>query len=53
MIMFLISSSVLIAILCGSDGKGEWSEMVRHVLRRDNGHILRKALEFEVKGKRK
>ena len=23
-----------------------------HVLRRDNGHVLRKALEFEVKGKR-
>ena len=25
----------------------------RHVLRRDDGHILRKALEFEVRGKRK
>ena len=24
-----------------------------HVLRRDDGHALRKALEFEVKGKRK
>ena len=24
-----------------------------HVLRRENGHVLRKALEFEVKGKRK
>ena len=24
-----------------------------HVLRRDEGHVLRKALEFEVKGKRK
>ena len=24
-----------------------------HVLRRDDGHGLRKALEFEVKGKRK
>ena len=24
-----------------------------HVLRRDNWHVLRKALEFEVKGKRK
>ena len=24
-----------------------------HVLRKDDGHILRKALEFEVKGKRK
>ena len=24
-----------------------------HVLRRDNGHVLRKALEFEVKGERK
>ena len=25
----------------------------RHVLRRDDVHVLRKALEFEVKGKRK
>ena len=25
----------------------------RHFLRRDDGHVLRKALEFEVKGKRK
>ena len=25
----------------------------RHVLRGDDGHVLRKALEFEVKGKRK
>ena len=25
----------------------------RHVLRRDDGQVLRKALEFEVKGKRK
>ena len=24
-----------------------------HVLRRDDGHVFRKALEFEVKGKRK
>ena len=24
-----------------------------HVFRRDDGHVLRKALEFEVKGKRK
>ena len=24
-----------------------------HLLRRDDGHVLRKALEFEVKGKRK
>ena len=24
-----------------------------HVLRRDGGHILRKALEFEIRGKRK
>ena len=24
-----------------------------HVLRRDDGHVLRIALEFEVKGKRK
>ena len=27
--------------------------LVRHVLRRDDGHVLSKALEFEVKGKRK
>ena len=27
--------------------------MYRHVLRRDDGHVLRKALKFEVKGKRK
>ena len=33
--------------------KGEWSEMYGHVSRRDDGHVLRKALEFEVKGKRK
>ena len=25
----------------------------KHVLRRDDGHVLRKALEFKVKGKRK
>ena len=25
----------------------------RHVLRRDDGHVLRKALEFKVEGKRK
>ena len=25
----------------------------RHVLRRDDGHVLRKAFEFEMKGKRK
>ena len=37
----------------GSDGKGKWSEMVQHVLRRDDGHVLRKALEIEAKDKRK
>ena len=37
----------------GSDGKGEWSEMVRACVKEDDGHVLRKALEFEVKGKRK
>ena len=26
---------------------------MRHVSRRDDGHVLRKALEFEVRGKRK
>ena len=25
----------------------------RHVLRRDDGHVLRKALEFKMKGRRK
>ena len=33
-----------------ANGVMEWSG---HVLRRDDGHVLRKALEFEVKGKRK
>ena len=38
----------------GSDGKGEWSEMVRACVKEGcHGHVLRKALEFEVKGKRK
>ena len=37
----------------GSDGKGEWSEMVRACVKEGCGHVLRKALEFEVKGKRK
>jgi len=36
-----------------SDDKGEWSEMVQHVLWRDDRQVLRKALEFEVRGKRK
>ena len=32
-----------------TDGKGEWIERVRwygHVLRRDDGHVLRKVLEL-------
>ena len=37
----------------GSDGKGEWSEMVRAFVEEGDGHVLRKALEFEVKGKRR
>ena len=39
----------------GSDSKGyeEGMRWYGHVLRRDDGHVLRKALEFEVKGKRK
>ena len=38
----------------GLDGKSKWSEMGRAiVLRRDDGHVLRKVLEFEVKGKSK
>ena len=38
----------------GSDGKDEWYlRWYGHVLRRGDGHVLRKALEFAVKGKRK
>ena len=37
----------------GSDGKAHGVRWYGHVLRRDDGHVLRKALEFEVKGKRK
>ena len=37
----------------GSDGKGKGVRWYRHVLRRDDGHVLGKALEFEVKGKMK
>ena len=33
-----------------ANGKDKWC---RHVLRRDDRHVLRKALEFEVKSKRK
>ena len=36
----------------GSDGKDKWSEMVRACVEED-GHVLRKALEFEVNGKGK
>ena len=36
-----------------SDGKGKWSEMVRACVEKGYGHVLRKALKFEVKGKRK
>ena len=38
------------------DWRKQWANGVRwygNVLRRDDGHVLRKALEFEVKGKRK
>ena len=38
----------------GSDGKGKWSEMVRACVEEPGDeHVLRKALEFEVRGKRK
>ena len=37
----------------GSDGKGERSEMVRACVEGDDGHVLRKVLQFEVRGKRK
>ena len=33
--------------------KGNGVRWYRHVLRRDDGDVLRKALRFEVKGKRK
>ena len=33
--------------------KANGERWCRYVLRRDDGHVLRKALEFEVKGKRK
>ena len=36
----------------GSDGKGKWSEMV-WVCVEDDGYVMRKMLEFEVKGKKK
>ena len=37
----------------GSDAKANGMRWYGHVLRRDDGHVLRKALQFEVKGKRK
>ena len=37
----------------GSDGKGEWNEMVWVCVEEDDRHVLRKVFEFEVKGKRK
>ena len=33
--------------------KGIGVRWYRHVLRRGDGHVLRKALEFEVRGRRK
>ena len=36
-----------------TSGKVNGVRWYGHVLRRDDGHVLRKALEFEVKGKRK
>ena len=36
----------------GLDGKANGVRWYGHVFRRDDGYILRKALEFEVKGKR-
>ena len=33
--------------------KASEAKWYRHVLRRDDEHVLRKALEFEVKGKRR
>ena len=37
----------------GSMAKANGVRWYGHVFRRDDGHVLRKALEFEVKGKRK
>ena len=37
----------------GLDGKGEWNEMVQACVDGDDGHVLRKALGFEVMSKRK
>ena len=37
----------------GSMAKANGVRWYGHVLKRDDGHVLRKALEFEVKGKRK
>ena len=37
----------------GSDAKANGLRWYGHVLRRDDWHVLRKVLEFEVKGKRK
>ena len=37
----------------GSDGKGEWREMVRAFVEEEWCACLRKVLEFEVSGKRK
>ena len=34
-------------------GKVNGVRLYGHVLRRDDGHVLRRALEFEVKGKRR
>ena len=33
--------------------KANGVRLYEHVLKRDDGHVLRKALEFKVKGKRK
>ena len=39
---------------CGSGGKGDYGRRwYGHVLKRDDGHVLRKASEFEVRGNRK
>ena len=43
-------SCVRLAMLYGSE---TWCLRYRHLFRRDDGHVLRKALEFEVKGTRK
>ena len=44
-------NAVMVAVAQMAKGNGE--RWYGHMLRRDDGHVLRKTLEFEVKGKKK